>query len=100
MPWVMSMISASAAIRLITPWQAPTKSSWRPKSERKVINGRLTPEARLSRCRPRHRLHETVQIVRRRLLHHLDAGGQGRTRRFGTDRDGGGTASQRAVGAR
>ena len=36
-PWVMSMISASGAIRLITPWQVPTKSSWSPKSVRNVI---------------------------------------------------------------
>ena len=37
MPWVMSRTRASGAILLITPWQTPTKSSWRPKSVRKVI---------------------------------------------------------------
>ena len=37
-PCVMSMIPASGAIRLITPWQVPTKSSWSPKSERNVMN--------------------------------------------------------------
>ena len=44
-PCVMSMISVSGAIRLITPWQVPTKSSWSPKSVRKVMNtrGRLPP---------------------------------------------------------
>ena len=43
----MSMICASGAIRLITPWQVPTKSSWRPKSLRKVTNTRrsLSPRA-------------------------------------------------------
>jgi hypothetical protein len=34
----MSMIWDSGAIRLITPWHVPTKSSWRPKSVRKVMN--------------------------------------------------------------
>ena len=29
-PWVMSMICASGAIRLITPWHVPTKSSCEP----------------------------------------------------------------------
>ena len=37
MPCVMSMISASGAIRFITPWQVPTKSSCNPKSVRKVM---------------------------------------------------------------
>ena len=37
MPWVMSMISTSGAIRFITPWHVPTKSSATPKSVRKVI---------------------------------------------------------------
>ncbi len=37
-PWVMSMISASGAMRFITPWQVPTKSSFRPKSLRNVMN--------------------------------------------------------------
>ena len=34
----MSMICTSGAIRLITPWQVPTKSSCRPKSVRNVTN--------------------------------------------------------------
>ena len=47
MPWVTSMICASGAIRLITPWQVPTKSSWSPKSVRKLTNTRrrLSPPA-------------------------------------------------------
>ena len=36
-PWVMSIICDSGAIRFITPWQTPTKSSWRPKSVRNVM---------------------------------------------------------------
>ena len=38
MPWLMSMICASGAIRLITPWQVPTKPSLSPKSLRNVMN--------------------------------------------------------------
>jgi hypothetical protein len=37
MPWVMSITSTSGAMRLITPWQTPAKSSATPKSDRKVI---------------------------------------------------------------
>ena len=36
-PWVTSITRVSGAIRAITPWQVPTKSSWRPKSVRKQI---------------------------------------------------------------
>jgi hypothetical protein len=39
-PWVTSMIWTSGAIALMTPWQVPTKSSWSPKSLRKVTNTR------------------------------------------------------------
>jgi len=37
MPWVTSITRASGAMRAITPWQVPTKSSCRPKSVRKVM---------------------------------------------------------------
>ena len=47
-PWVMSMISASGAIRFITPWQVPTKSSWSPKSERNVITIGWEPKVSVS----------------------------------------------------
>jgi hypothetical protein len=30
MPWVTSITRASGAMRAITPWQTPTKSSSRP----------------------------------------------------------------------
>ena len=43
-PCVTSMISVSGAMRLITPWQVPTKSSCSPKSVRNVMKagtGRL-----------------------------------------------------------
>ena len=39
-PCVMSMICASGAMRLMTPWQVPTKSSLSPKSLRNVMNTR------------------------------------------------------------
>ena len=39
-PCVMSMICASGAIRFITPWHVPTKSSLSPKSLRNVMNTR------------------------------------------------------------
>src|SRR5579864_4131719 len=42
-PCVMSMICASAAMRFITPWQVPTKSSSSPKSVRKVMNVPFIP---------------------------------------------------------
>ena len=47
-PWVMSMICASGAMRLMTPWHVPTKSSLSPKSLRNVMNTRasLTPADR------------------------------------------------------
>ena len=37
----MWITRASGQIKLITPWQVPTKSSVSPKSERKVTNGTL-----------------------------------------------------------
>ncbi len=37
-PCVMSMICVSGAIRLMTPWHVPTKSSFSPKSLRNVMN--------------------------------------------------------------
>ena len=48
MPWVMSMICDSGAMRFITPWQVPTKSSFNPKSLRNVMNtsGSVTPGSR------------------------------------------------------
>src|SRR5947208_15046 len=48
----MSMISTSGAMRFITPWQVPTKSSCTPKSVRNVMN-RATPRRSLrGRQRP------------------------------------------------
>jgi hypothetical protein len=38
MPCVMSITSASGAIRLMTPRQVPAKSSSSPKSVRRVMN--------------------------------------------------------------
>src|SRR2546429_8901849 len=79
MPWVMSMISASGAIRLITPWQDPTKSSCRPKSERNVMTTRGSLNAGGG-----DRRDESVEVVRLGLPNHLDplasrsAGGLGR----------------------
>ena len=37
-PCVMSMICASGAMRFMTPWHVPTKSSLSPKSLRNVMN--------------------------------------------------------------
>ena len=58
-PCVMSMICASGAIRLITPWQVPTKSSFSPKSLRNVMNTprSVTPRRRaeLLAARPARR---------------------------------------------
>ena len=45
-PWVMSMICASGAMRFITPWHVPTKSSLSPKSLRNVMNTRGAYRAR------------------------------------------------------
>ena len=42
MPCVMSMTRASGAMRLMTPWHVPTKSSWSPKSVRKETNTRAS----------------------------------------------------------
>ena len=47
MPCDRSMICASGAMPLITPWHVPTKSSWSPKSLRNVTNTAL----RLTRSR-------------------------------------------------
>ena len=40
MPCVTSITRASGAIRAITPWHVPTKSSWSPKSVRKQMTTR------------------------------------------------------------
>jgi hypothetical protein len=59
MPCVMSMISASGAIRFMTPWHVPTKSSFSPKSLRNVMNTprSVTPlrSDEASGVEPRHR---------------------------------------------
>ena len=73
MPCVMSMISASGAIRFITPWQMPTKSSWSPKSVRKVIEhsraATLTPPTAATRpsrsCAPPRRRPRGRPTLRR-----------------------------------
>src|SRR5438067_10316299 len=82
MPWVMSMISASGAIRLMTPWQVPTKSSCRPKSERKVMTTRGSLNA--GGC---DRGDEAVEIVRLSLADHLDPLGPCFSGGLGADRD-------------
>src|SRR6266542_1824476 len=81
----MSMISTSGAIRLITPWQVPTKSSWSPKSERKVISTRESLNG--GACGACDGGDETVEVVRLRLRHHADPGGVGGARGLRADRD-------------
>jgi hypothetical protein len=46
----MSMICDFGAIRFITPWHVPTKSSFSPKSLRNVMNTArsVTPDSRRS----------------------------------------------------
>ena len=61
-PCVTSMICVSGAICLITPWQVPTKSSWSPKSLRKVTN-----------TRGGYRREQAGDVVRLRLGDNLDA---------------------------
>src|ERR1044072_9219149 len=85
-PCVMSMISVSGAMVLITPWQVPTKSSWSPKSERKVITmGGSLPRPR-GRRRPRDGFDQSVEVVRARLRDHPYSGQLGGACRLGTDR--------------
>src|SRR6266545_785845 len=95
MPCVMSMISTSGQIRFITPWQVPTKSSCRPKSDRKVMNagtpGRLTGGLL-------HGLHETAQVVRDGFGNDTDARSLGCARGFGANRDGRRRVREGAVG--
>ncbi len=61
MPCVTSMIWASGAIRLITPWQVPTKSSCSPKSVRKEMNTR--PSLRRGRVARSDGRDEPVDVV-------------------------------------
>ncbi len=81
-PCVMSMISISGAIRFITPWHVPTKSSSSPKSVRKVTN---TLSATLT---PLDGGDEAVEVVRLGLGGDSEAGGLRRPRRLRADRDG------------
>ena len=64
MPCVTSITRASGAIRAITPWHVPTKSSWSPKSVRKQMTTRTS-------LRRRERApdggDEPVEVARRRL---------------------------------
>src|SRR5437764_11856682 len=69
MPCVMSRISASGAMRLITPWHVPTKSSRSPKSDRKVMN----TGAMLNARGRRDGLDQAVEIVTLGLGDHLQA---------------------------
>src|SRR5437762_1454634 len=69
MPCVMSRISASGAMRLITPWHVPTKSSRSPKSDRKVMN----TGAMLNARGRRNGLDQAVEIVTLGLGDHLQA---------------------------
>src|SRR5436305_13838080 len=82
-PWVMSMMSASGAMRLITPWHVPTKSSWSPKSDRKVMN----TGAMLNARGRRDGLDQAVEIVALGLGDHLQAVLAGFTGGLGADRD-------------
>src|SRR6476659_868072 len=93
----MSMISASGAIRLITPWQVPTKSSWSPKSDRNVITIGGTLRRSLDR-RPPDGLDQPVEIVRLSLGDDVDAGCLRGARRLGPDRDGGQLKPERGEG--
>ena len=97
-PCVMSMISASGAIRLITPWQVPTKSSWSPKSLRNVTNirRRLTRGAQDGGG-------EAVRILGVCLGGDVEARVAGGACRLGADRDDRrrrGVAGERAGGGR
>src|ERR671937_735664 len=86
-PCVMSMISASGAIRLITPWQVPTKSSWSPKSERNVMT--KAPDRRRSPLTAGHHGDggdESVEIVRLGLGRERDTVDLGLAGRFRADR--------------
>src|SRR5438093_2259898 len=68
-PCVTSMISTSGAIDLITPWQVPTKSSWSPKSLRKVTNTRAT-----LRAGSEHGFDQALEVVCLSLAHDSHAG--------------------------
>src|SRR5580765_3728787 len=87
-PCVMSMICASGAIRLITPWQVPTKSSWRPKSERNEMNTAMKLP-RFAHCG-----NEAFEVGRRRLRLNSQPGGLGGGRRLRADGDDGNLASE------
>ncbi len=94
-PCVMSMTCASGAIRLITPWQVPTKSSWSPKSVRKVMN--TAPSLRRARARARPRSTRPVEVVRLGLGDDVDARRARPPGRLRPDRDGGRRAAERGV---
>ena len=86
-PWVMSMICVSGAMRFMTPWQVPTKSSASPKSLGNVMNTRgATTAVRLGRAsysasragRQRRTRSRRISLHRRRPL------GRIRTKAVGT----------------
>src|SRR5918997_7024199 len=68
-PWVMWITSTSGAIRLITPWQVPAKSSSTPKSDRNVI----TATATSSRGGTEDSSGQPVQVLRLRFGNHGQA---------------------------
>jgi hypothetical protein len=54
------------AMRFITPWHVPTKSSFKPKSLRNVMNTprRVTPSARTSYCAASVRAEQRRAVAR------------------------------------
>src|SRR5437867_7421698 len=89
-PYVMSMISAWGAIRFITPWHVPTKSSCSPKSLRNVMNTFPT----LPTGDSRDGGDETVEVVRLGLREHAYPMALGDIGGLGPDRDGGDPSSE------
>src|SRR2546426_10770799 len=78
----MSMISPRGAIRFITPWQVPTRSSGGPKSVRTVINrGGSLPGGALDRR------NEAVEVVLHRLGDDAEPCGLRSAGRLRADRD-------------
>src|SRR5919201_394936 len=85
MPCVMSMIWASGAICFITPWHVPTKSSWKPKSDRNVMTTAGSLNGGLRGLHDRG--DEPVDVMGLRFGDDADPGSARRAACLGADRD-------------